>query len=77
MSQVERDEQDMLQYGGGRSLLGLNLKVYVLFPNASVAVVQNGGQDDDLSHSTTVINGGQDDDLDAADTVDEGGEDTV
>ena len=26
MAQVERDEQDMLQYGGGRSLLGQNLK---------------------------------------------------
>lgn len=75
--EVTRTEQDMLQYGGGRSEMGENLKIYVLFPNAAVTLVQNGGQDSILQYSTTADNGGQDDVLLSADTVHDGGADSV
>ena len=77
MATVERDEQDMLQYGGGRTVLGQNLKVYVMFPNAAVTTVQNGGLDDTLVSANVVNNGGEDDELLAADGIDNGGEDIV
>ena len=77
MAQVRRTEIDMQQYGGGRSLLGQNLKVYVLFPNAAVTIVQNGGLNDSMENSVNGEDGGEDETLQGYPNVNEGGENTI
>ena len=77
MAQVEAEEKDLLDNGGGRSVMGNNLKVFVLFPNAPVTIVQDGGLNNDLPNASKIEEGGEDTDLQTADAINDGGEDTI
>ena len=78
MASVTEQEADLLVYGGGRTLLGQNLKIAVFFELGSpVAIMQNAGENDTMQTSAFLEEGGEDDVLQPDNIQHEGGEDTV